>query len=42
MSLEIRLSLIFAGYKAEFTLEPEAIQIYIQDMKNKILNRGSN
>lgn len=32
----------FTSYRAEFTLEPEAIQIYIQDMKNKILNRVSN
>ena len=31
----------FAGYKAEFTLEPEAIQIYIQDRRDKILGRDS-
>ena len=31
----------FAGYKAEFTLEPEAIQIYIQDREDRILGRSS-
>lgn len=32
----------FSDYRAEFTLEPEAIQIYIQDRRNKILNGASN
>lgn len=36
-----RVKFNFAGYKAEFTLEPEAIQIYIQDREDKILSRSS-
>lgn len=31
----------FSDYRAEFTLEPEAIQIYIQDRRDKILGRSS-
>lgn len=36
-----RVKLNFAGYKAEFTVGPEAIQIYIQDRRDKILGRSS-